>query len=57
MFCPNVTTYPDRLDGSYPGCGQSVTDFWGWGAHRARLCCPDDVSGDVYLSVEYQEGP
>jgi hypothetical protein len=25
-----------------PGCGRSVTDFWGWGAHRARLLCPDD---------------
>jgi hypothetical protein len=29
-----------------PGCGRSVTDFWGWGTHRARLRCPDDVSGD-----------
>jgi hypothetical protein len=26
-----------------PGCGRSVTDFWVWGAHRARLRCPDDV--------------
>jgi hypothetical protein len=30
-----------------PGCGRSVTDFWGWGAHRARLCCPDNVSDDM----------
>jgi hypothetical protein len=29
-----------------PGCGRSVTDFWAWGAHRARLRCPDDVSDD-----------
>ena len=29
-----------------PGCGDSVTDFWGWDAHEARLRCPDDVSGD-----------
>jgi hypothetical protein len=29
-----------------PGCGRSVTDFWGWGAHRAQLRCPDDVSDD-----------
>jgi hypothetical protein len=29
---------------SPPGCGQSVTDFWGWGEHRAQLICPDDVS-------------
>jgi hypothetical protein len=29
-----------------PGCGRSVTDFCGWGAHRAQLRCPDDVSDD-----------
>jgi hypothetical protein len=29
-----------------PGCGPSVTDFCGTGAHRARLHCPDDVSED-----------
>ena len=28
-----------------PGHGRSVTDFWGWDAHEARLRCPDDVSG------------
>jgi hypothetical protein len=32
---------------SPPGCGRSVTDFWGWGAHRAQLRCPDDVSDDM----------
>jgi hypothetical protein len=32
-----------------PGCGRSVTDFWVWGAHRARLRCPDDVSEDTYV--------
>jgi hypothetical protein len=31
-----------------PGCDRSVTDFWGWGAHRARLHCHDDVSDDMY---------
>jgi hypothetical protein len=30
-----------------PGCGQSVTDFWVWGAYRAQLRCPDDVSDDI----------
>ena len=30
-----------------PGCGDSVADFWGWGAHEAQLRCPDDVSGDM----------
>ena len=30
-----------------PGNGRSVTDFWGWDAHEARLRFPDDVSGDV----------
>ena len=29
-----------------PGHGRSVTDFWGWDAREAQLCCPDDVSGD-----------
>jgi hypothetical protein len=32
---------------SPPGCGRSVTDFWGWGAHKGQLRCPDYVS-DVY---------
>jgi hypothetical protein len=31
-----------------PGCGRSVTDFWGWGAHRVQLRCPDYVSNDMY---------
>jgi hypothetical protein len=30
-----------------PGCGRSVTCFWGYGAHRARLRCPYDVSDDM----------
>ena len=34
-----------------PGCGDSVTDFWGWDAHEAQLRCPDGVrlviEGDV----------
>jgi len=30
-----------------PGHGRSVTDFWGWDAHEAWLCCPNDVSGDI----------
>ena len=30
-----------------PGYGDSVTDFWGWDTHEARLRCPDDVSGDM----------
>ena len=30
-----------------PAHGRSVTDFWGWDAHEAQLCCPDDVSGDI----------
>jgi hypothetical protein len=32
----------------HPGCGQSVTDFWGWGTHKAQLRCHDDVSDDMY---------
>ena len=26
-----------------PGHGRSVTDFWGWEAHEAKLRCPDGV--------------
>jgi hypothetical protein len=35
-----------------PVFGQSVTDFWGWGIHRAQLRCPDDVSDDMYEGGE-----
>jgi hypothetical protein len=31
-----------------PGCGRSVTDFWGWDAHEAQLRCPDELDGDIY---------
>jgi hypothetical protein len=34
---------------SPPGCGQSVTDFWGWDAHEAQLRCPDDVDGGIRI--------
>ena len=30
-----------------PACCDSVADFRGWDAHEARLCRPDDVSGDM----------
>jgi len=30
-----------------PGHGRSVTDIWGWDAHKARLSCPDDMSGGI----------
>ena len=40
-----------------PGCGYSVADFWGRGAHEARLRCPSDVSGDLYMKMRYQDGP
>jgi hypothetical protein len=34
---------------SPPSCGQSVTDFWGWDAYEAQLCCPDEVDGDIWI--------
>jgi hypothetical protein len=34
---------------SPPGCGRSVTDFWGWDAHEAQLRCPDEVDGDTWI--------
>jgi hypothetical protein len=33
---------------SPPGCGRSVTDFWGWDAREAQLRCPDEVDGDIW---------
>jgi hypothetical protein len=36
---------------SPPGCGRSVTDFWGWDAHEAQLGCPDEVDGDTVKPV------
>jgi hypothetical protein len=30
-----------------PGWGRSITDFWDWGAYRAQLRRPDDVSDDM----------
>ena len=39
------------------GCGDSVADFRGWGAHEAQLRCPSDVSGYMYLKMRYQYGP
>jgi len=30
-----------------PGHGRSVTDFWGWDAHKAQLRCPADMSCDI----------
>jgi hypothetical protein len=35
------------LSGLPPGCGRSVTDFWGWNAHEARLRCPNEMEYGV----------
>ena len=40
-----------------PGCGYNVADFWGWDAHEARLPCPNEVSGDMYMKMRYQDWP
>jgi hypothetical protein len=37
---------------SPPGCGRSVTDFWGWDPHKAQLRCPDEA-----LNISYTELP
>jgi hypothetical protein len=48
IFFFNATTCPYGLRGPpHPGCGRCIADFWGWGAHRAQLRCPDDVSDDM----------
>jgi hypothetical protein len=31
-----------------PAWRRSVTDFGGWGAHRAQLRCPDEVNDGMY---------
>jgi hypothetical protein len=42
-------TCPYKISGPPPpGLGRSVTDFWGWGAHRAQLRYPDGVSDGMY---------
>ena len=38
-----------------PGHGRSVTDFWGWDAHKAQLRCPDDVSGDNTNVINFKD--
>jgi hypothetical protein len=30
-------------------CGRSVTDLWGWDAHKVQLRCPDEVDGDIWI--------
>jgi hypothetical protein len=34
---------------SPPGCGRSVTDFWGWDAREAQLRYPDEVVSDIWV--------
>ena len=48
-FFSNATHVLYGLRGlpSWAWHGWSVTDFWGWEAHEARLRCPDDVSDDI----------
>jgi hypothetical protein len=41
---------------SPPGCGRSVTDFWGWDAHEVQLRCPDEVDGDIIYEYEVPGG-
>jgi hypothetical protein len=41
---PSATTCTYRFHGPLSW----LSDFWGWGAHRAQLRCPNDVSDDIY---------
>jgi hypothetical protein len=34
---------------SPPRCGRSVNHMGGWDTHEARLCCPDEVDGDIWI--------
>ena len=56
FFLSNATTCSYELRGFPSCCGDSVAEFWGWGAHEAQLSCPDVVSGDMYVKM-YQDGP
>ena len=48
IFFSNATTCSYELSCSpSPGCGGSVTDFWGRDAHEAQLRCPDGGRGDI----------
>jgi hypothetical protein len=47
-----IYIYIYGLHGLPPGCGWSVTDFWGWDAHEARLRCPDEVDGEYGVPGE-----
>jgi hypothetical protein len=39
VFFPTMPPHVAHIDFVFspPGYGRSVTDFWGWGAHKARL--------------------
>ena len=57
FFSPMLPPVRTNFVVSPPGCGDSVADFWGWDVHEARLRCPNDVSGDMYMKMTYQDGP
>jgi hypothetical protein len=42
---------------SPPGCDRSVTDFWGWDAHKAQFYVLLMILVMICVSVEYQKGP
>ena len=44
LMQPHVHT---NFRGPPPGCGGSVTDFWGWNAHETQLRYPDGVRDDI----------
>jgi len=45
LMPPHVHT---NFRGPPPGCGGSVTEFWGWDAHEAQLLTTQTII-DVYL--------
>jgi hypothetical protein len=49
FFNPMPLHVRHKLRGLPPGCGWSVTDFRGWDAHEARLRCPDEVDGHIWI--------
>jgi hypothetical protein len=49
FFTPMPPHVRHGLRGLPPGCGRSVTDFWGWDTHEVQLRCPNEVDGDIWI--------
>jgi len=44
------------MSSPHPGCGLSVTYFWGWDAQKVRLRCPDENDDEMRGESEVPGG-